>query len=140
MLRREDPPLLTGEARFTSDLDIPGALHLARGAQPVRPRPHRSIDTSTAAALPGVVAVYTGADLAGAWAAPMPCAWPVTDDMKNPAHYPLATGKVVLRRRRRRRGARHQRAAARDAAEAVTSSTSRSTRSSTSRTPCRTGS
>ena len=38
--------------------------------------------------------MYTGADLADMWAAPMPCAWPVTDDMKNPAHYPLAIGKV----------------------------------------------
>ena len=32
----------------------------------------------------------------------MPCAWPVTDDMKNPAHYPLANGQGALRRRRRR--------------------------------------
>ena len=40
MLRKEDPALLTGEARFIDDLDIPGALHLARRAQPVRPRPH----------------------------------------------------------------------------------------------------
>ena len=52
------------------------------------------IDTSAAAALPGVVAVHTGEDLAATWAAPMPCAWPVTEDMKNPAHYPLARGKV----------------------------------------------
>ena len=29
MLRREDPALLTGEAKFTNDLSIPGALHLA---------------------------------------------------------------------------------------------------------------
>ena len=29
LLRREDPALLTGEARFTNDLDVPGALHLA---------------------------------------------------------------------------------------------------------------
>ena len=29
LLRREDPALLTGEARFTNDLAIPGALHLA---------------------------------------------------------------------------------------------------------------
>ena len=28
--------------------------------------------------------------MADQWAAPMPCAWPVTEDMKNPAHYPLA--------------------------------------------------
>ena len=41
LLRREDPALLTGEARFTNDLVIPGALHLAVAAQPVRPRPHR---------------------------------------------------------------------------------------------------
>ena len=29
MLRKEDPALLTGEARFTNDLNVPGALHLA---------------------------------------------------------------------------------------------------------------
>ena len=40
MLRKEDPALLTGEARFADDLDIPGALRLGDGAQPVRPRPH----------------------------------------------------------------------------------------------------
>src|SRR5690606_9578262 len=44
---------------------------------------------------PGVVAVYTGADVRDLWAAPMPCAWPVTDDMKNPAHYPLAVERVA---------------------------------------------
>ena len=53
-----------------------------------------SVDTSAAAGADGVVAVYNGADLADAWAAPMPCAWPVTDDMKNPPHFPLATDKV----------------------------------------------
>ena len=40
LLRKEDPALLTGEAKYTNDLDIPGALHLAVAAQPVRPRPH----------------------------------------------------------------------------------------------------
>jgi carbon-monoxide dehydrogenase large subunit len=44
--------------------------------------------------MPGVRAVLTGADLAGAWAAPMPCAWPVTDDMKAPDHFPVAQGKA----------------------------------------------
>ncbi len=43
---------------------------------------------------PGVVAAYTGADLQDLWAAPMPCAWPVTPDMKNPAHYPVAVSKA----------------------------------------------
>ncbi len=94
LLRREDPALLTGEGKFTNDLNIPGALHLA-----VKRSEHAhariiSIDTSQAKALPGVVAIYTGADLQPIWAAPMPCAWPVTPDMKNPAHYPLAVTKV----------------------------------------------
>ncbi|MET0146212.1 MAG: xanthine dehydrogenase family protein molybdopterin-binding subunit [Ilumatobacteraceae bacterium] len=94
MLRREDPALLTGEARFTNDLVVPGALHLALVRSPYAHARIVHIDTSAAVALPGVVAVHTGADLAAAWAAPMPCAWPVTDDMKNPAHFPLAVDKV----------------------------------------------
>jgi carbon-monoxide dehydrogenase large subunit len=93
-LRREDPALLTGEARFANDLNIPGALHLAVLRSPHAHARITSIDTAGAAAADGVVAVYTGADLADTWAAPMPCAWPVTEDMKSPAHYPLATGKV----------------------------------------------
>ncbi len=94
LLRKEDPALLTGEAKYTNDLDIPGALFLAVARSPHAHARIVSIDTSAAAAMPGVVAVYTGADLRDAWAAPMPCAWPVTDDMKNPVHYPLAIDTV----------------------------------------------
>ncbi len=36
-----------------------------------------------------MVAAYSGADLQELWGAPMPCAWPVTADMKNPPHYPV---------------------------------------------------
>jgi aerobic carbon-monoxide dehydrogenase large subunit len=93
-LRKEDPPLLTGEAKFIADLDVPNALHLALVRSPYAHAGIRSIDTAAAAAMPGVVAVFTGADLAGDWAQPMPCAWPVTDDMKNPHHRPLAVDKV----------------------------------------------
>ncbi len=91
MLRKEDPALLTGEARFTNDLAIPGALHLAVLRSPYAHARIVSVDTSAAAKAPGVVAAYSGADLASLWAAPMPCAWPVTADMKNPAHYPVAS-------------------------------------------------
>ena len=94
MLRREDPALLTGEAKFTNDLVIPGALHLAVLRSPYAHARIKSINVSDALAMPGVVAVYTGKDLRDAWAAPMPCAWPVTPDMKNPAHFPLALDKV----------------------------------------------
>ena len=93
-LRKEDPPLLTGEAKFTNDLHIPGALHLAVLRSPYAHARITRIDTSAAAASPGVVAVYTGADVQALWASPMPCAWPVTADMKSPAHYPLAVSKA----------------------------------------------
>jgi len=95
LLRREDPALLTGEGRYTDDLQIPGALHMALVRSPYAHARITSIDTSEAAAAPGVRAVYTAADLDDLWANPMPCAWPVTDDMKNPAHYPLAQDKVA---------------------------------------------
>ncbi|MFM8994438.1 MAG: xanthine dehydrogenase family protein molybdopterin-binding subunit, partial [Actinomycetota bacterium] len=94
LLRREDPALLTGEAKYTNDLAIPGALHLAVLRSPYAHARIKSIDVADAKEMPGVVAVYTGKDLHSTWAAPMPCAWPVTPDMKNPAHYPLALDKV----------------------------------------------
>jgi carbon-monoxide dehydrogenase large subunit len=94
MRRREDPALLTGEARFTDDLAIPGALHMAVVRSPYAHARITSVDVQAALAVPGVVAAYSGADLADAWAAPMPCAWAVTEDMKNPHHRPLAIDKA----------------------------------------------
>ncbi|HEY7627482.1 MAG TPA: molybdopterin cofactor-binding domain-containing protein [Ilumatobacteraceae bacterium] len=94
-LRREDPALLTGEAQFTNDLNIPGALFMAVMRSPYAHANIVSVDVSKARAMPGVVAAYSGADLASLWATPMPCAWPVTADMKSPAHYPLAVSKVA---------------------------------------------
>lgn len=93
-LRKEDPALLTGEAKYTNDLHVPGALHLAVLRSPYAHARIDRVDVSAALEIPGVRAAYTGADLADAWAAPMPCAWPVTDDMKNPPHLPLAVDKV----------------------------------------------
>jgi aerobic carbon-monoxide dehydrogenase large subunit len=92
--RREDAALLTGEARFVDDLDVPGALHLALVRSPHAHARITSIDKSAAESLPGVVAVFTGADLQGDWAGPMPCAWPVVEDMKSPPHFPLTPDKA----------------------------------------------
>jgi carbon-monoxide dehydrogenase large subunit len=62
-LRLEDPKLLTGSDRYTSDLQIPGALHavFVRSHEPHARIEH--IDTGEAIAVPGVVAVLTGADI-----------------------------------------------------------------------------
>ncbi len=95
MLRKEDPKLLTGEGKYTDDLEITGSLWLGFVRSPYAHARIRSIETSGATSMPGVVAVFSGADLASEWAAPMPCAWPVTADMKNPAHYPLAVSKAT---------------------------------------------
>ncbi|HZP30632.1 MAG TPA: xanthine dehydrogenase family protein molybdopterin-binding subunit [Acidimicrobiia bacterium] len=96
LLRREDAPILTGSARYVDDLPVAGALHAKIVRSPYAHGRIRSIDTSTAAAMPGVVAVFTGEDLAGDFAAPLPCAWPVTPDMVNPPHWPLARGEACF--------------------------------------------
>ena len=92
--RKEDPALLTGEGKYVDDLVLAGALHVAVVRSPYAHARIRSIDASAARSMPGVVGVYTGADLQDEWAAPMPCAWTVTPDMKSPAHYPVAVGTV----------------------------------------------
>ena len=88
--RKEDPKLLTGEARFVDDLVVPGALHAAIVRSPYAHATISSVDLSAALAQPGVVAAFSGADLRSEWAGPMPCAWPVTEDMRNPEHLPIA--------------------------------------------------
>jgi carbon-monoxide dehydrogenase large subunit len=94
LLRKEDARLLTGEARFVDDLQIPGALWLGMVRSPSAHARIGGIDASAAAAMPGVRQVLTGADLRDAWAAAMPCAWPVTEDMKAPDHWPVALDKA----------------------------------------------
>ena len=94
LLRREDAEILTGEAKYVDDLAISGALWLALVRSPVARARIRSIDTSQALESPGVVAVYTGEELMGEWAAPLPVALTATPDQKVPAHYPLTSGTV----------------------------------------------
>ncbi|HEX8581082.1 MAG TPA: molybdopterin cofactor-binding domain-containing protein, partial [Acidimicrobiales bacterium] len=94
LVRKEDPELLTGEARYVDDLTVPGALWLGLVRSPHAHARITNVDTSAAATMPGVRHVFTGADLADAWAAPMPCAWPVTADMKAPEHHPVARDKA----------------------------------------------
>src|SRR5207249_5477107 len=61
--RVEDPRFLTGEARYVADLVLPRMVHAAFVRSPHGHARIGSIDTSAAEALPGVVAVLTGADL-----------------------------------------------------------------------------
>jgi carbon-monoxide dehydrogenase large subunit len=61
--RVEDPPMVTGSARYTDDLAIPGALHAVFLRSVVAHARISGLDTSQAAGMPGVVAVLTAVDL-----------------------------------------------------------------------------
>ena len=94
-----------------------------------------SIDTAAAKAADGVVAVFTGADLRDDWTAAMPCAWPVTEDMKSPKHFPLAVDRCTTRATASRSWSPTRARTRSTRPSSSKSTTSRSRRSSTSRRP-----
>ncbi|QSE90217.1 xanthine dehydrogenase family protein molybdopterin-binding subunit [Rhodococcus pseudokoreensis] len=91
--RKEDEHLITGRTRWTDNLVLPGMQHLAILRSPFAHARITGIDTSAARDLPGVVAVLTGADLADEQGS-LPCAWPITPDMKSPPAPSLAVDRV----------------------------------------------
>jgi carbon-monoxide dehydrogenase large subunit len=60
--RSEDGPLLIGHGRFTDDVDLPGQAHAVFVRTPIAHALIRGVDSARALALPGVLAVLTGAD------------------------------------------------------------------------------
>ena len=92
--RREDPRLLTGTARYTDDFVLPGMVHAAILRSPHAHARIRRIDTSRAAAAPGVLAVFTSADAEDVLK-PVPCLWLVPDtNLKIGPYRPLAKDVV----------------------------------------------
>jgi aerobic carbon-monoxide dehydrogenase large subunit len=61
--RAEDPRILTGRGRYIDDVSLPGMLHATFARSPLPHARITSIDTTAAGELPGVVAVYTGAEM-----------------------------------------------------------------------------
>jgi carbon-monoxide dehydrogenase large subunit len=92
--RREDPRLITGTATYTDDLTLPGMVHAAMLRSPHAHARIKSIDTTAAANVPGVLAVYTGADTAGALQ-PVPCAWLLPNANLKIAAYPAIAKDTV---------------------------------------------
>jgi aerobic carbon-monoxide dehydrogenase large subunit len=80
--RVEDARLLTGQGRFTDDLARPGMLYGCTLRSPHAHARISSIDTASALLVPGVVAVYTHADIADY--GPIPCLVPLSGDVKTP--------------------------------------------------------
>ncbi|MCH7543835.1 MAG: xanthine dehydrogenase family protein molybdopterin-binding subunit, partial [Proteobacteria bacterium] len=62
--RLEDPPLLSGRARFAADISFPGQLHMRMVRSSYAHGEIVSIDTSEARLMPGVVAIWTAEDIA----------------------------------------------------------------------------
>jgi carbon-monoxide dehydrogenase large subunit len=92
--RKEDERLITGRTRWTDNITLPGMLHMAILRSPFAHAKIVSIDTSAAKSAPGVVAVFTGKDLDPDSSIGMPCAWPITPDMKAPRRPVLASDQV----------------------------------------------
>jgi carbon-monoxide dehydrogenase large subunit len=91
--RKEDARLLTGQTRWTDNLTLPGLLHFAVVRSPMAHARITRVDVSEARKRPGVLAAYSGADLAGELGS-LPCAWPVTETMVHPDHPPIAVDEV----------------------------------------------
>jgi carbon-monoxide dehydrogenase large subunit len=93
--RREDRRFITGKGRYLDDIQMPGMTYLAVLRSPYAHARILGIDTSAASAMPGVVAVFTGADIPYN---PLPMAWPAggSAGLQNNVNMPraLATDDV----------------------------------------------
>ncbi len=96
--RKEDARFLAGRGSYVDDINRPGQLYAVMKRSD---RPHaniRGIDTKAALSAPGVVAVYTGGDLAADAIGGLPCGWLIHNKdgspMNEPPHPVLAVGKV----------------------------------------------
>ncbi len=93
--RVEDARFITGSGRYLDDIQLPGMTHMAILRSPYAHANIRSIDVSAAKAMPGVVAVFIGADIPYN---PLPMAWPAggASGLQNNVNTPraLATDSV----------------------------------------------
>ena len=98
VLRNEDPALVQGRGRYTDDVNAPGQVYMAMVRSSVAHGTIRSIDVSAARAMPGVIAIYTGADLEAKGYGPYPFRVALNNrdgsPLVKPKRYALATKKV----------------------------------------------
>ncbi|MBP2305476.1 molybdopterin-dependent oxidoreductase [Azospirillum melinis] len=96
--RREDQRFLTGRGNYTDDFKRLNMTHAVHVRSPYAHARILGIDFTDAAAMPGVVAVLTGADMEADKVGSLPCGWQIHSKdgspMKEPPHYPLARDRV----------------------------------------------
>jgi aerobic carbon-monoxide dehydrogenase large subunit len=122
--RAEDPVLLRGEGHYADDFSRPGQAYAVMVRSPYAHGLLRGIDTAAAAAMPGVLAVYTAADLATGGISPLPARQVMNNrdgtPMLQPVRHVLAADKVRHVGEAIACVIAETIAAAKDAAEAVT--------------------
>ncbi|MFQ3623471.1 MAG: xanthine dehydrogenase family protein molybdopterin-binding subunit, partial [Acetobacteraceae bacterium] len=96
--RREDLRFLSGRGTYTDDINRPGQAYAVIVRSPHAHARIGRIDTAAARSAPGVLAVFTGDDLASDKVGGLPCGWQVKNKdgtpMAEPPHPVLAIGKV----------------------------------------------
>lgn len=96
--RKEDARFITGTGRYTDDINQPGQTYCVFVRSQYARANITSIDASAALACDGVVAVFTGADLAADEIGDLPCGWTVNSKDGNamvvPPHPPIAVERV----------------------------------------------
>jgi carbon-monoxide dehydrogenase large subunit len=121
--RKEDLRFLSGRGQYTDDINRPGQTHAYMLRSPHAHAAIRSIDLAAAKSMPGVLAIFTGADLAAANVGGIPCGWQIHNKdgspMAEPMHPALAIGKVRHVGDQVAVVIAETRAQARDAAEAI---------------------
>jgi aerobic carbon-monoxide dehydrogenase large subunit len=121
--RFEDPKLITGHGAFVDDIKLPGMLHAAVLRSPYAHARIRSIDTSLARKLPGVMTILTGADIAGVLPDIPTRAMTgerAVDELRPPEHPLLAKDKACYVGQAVAVVVAQDRAIARDAVESIT--------------------
>jgi carbon-monoxide dehydrogenase large subunit len=80
--RREDPRFITGRGQYVDDVKLPGMTYAAFVRSPHAHARIRAIDVAGAKARPGVVAIFTGKDMAGVNS--LPCGWDLRKEKNIP--------------------------------------------------------
>jgi aerobic carbon-monoxide dehydrogenase large subunit len=95
--RKEDYRFLTGAGQYTDDIELANQAYAVFVRSPHAHAIVKSVNTTQAQAMPGVVKIFTGKDIEGKMNG-LPCGWlinnPDGSPMKEPPHPVLAIGKV----------------------------------------------
>ncbi len=98
VLRKEDLRFITGNGRYTGDIDLRGQTHGYFVRSPYAHAVVGEVDTSEARSMPGVVAILTGKQVAEDELGGLPCGWMIHSkdgsEMKQPLHPVMAATKV----------------------------------------------